>query len=84
MSPTTLNTIGLSLDLIGVVLLFFFGLTKNISKEGDTYIIHDMYPNKKEIKKWKIFNTASIIGFFLVILGFLFQIISNYPKIFSL
>lgn len=80
MDATTLNTIGLILDAVGVILLFFFGLTKNISKTGSVNFVFQG-KDENEIKKWKIYNFLSIIGFVFVVSGFTIQIISNYIKV---
>ncbi len=72
-----LNSIGLSLDIIGVILLFFFGLNKNISKGGTIHLVIEQ-TDETEKEQWKFYNWMSILGLVLVVIGFLIQIASNW------
>ena len=72
-----LNSIGLSLDIIGVILLFFFGLHKNINKEGTIHLVIEQ-TDEKEKKQWKFYKCMSILGLVLVVIGFMIQIASNW------
>jgi hypothetical protein len=79
MDSTHLNIIGLFLDIIGVLLIYFFGLPSNFNK-GDVRITEgeissiDKLKNKRIIKK-------SRIGIILIAIGFSLQFISNLISI---
>jgi len=77
MSSIDLNTLGLIFDIIGVLLLFKFGLTANPSKEGAMNFVFEGV-DEKIARKWRKYNFFSILGIILVIVGFILQIISNY------
>jgi hypothetical protein len=77
MTKETISTIGLVLDLVGVLLLFKYGLPSDISKDGVTTLSIGT-TNNKEIKKWKKYNLWSKIGLGFIFIGFILQIISNY------
>ena len=73
----TINTIGLIFDLIGVLLLFKYGLPSNVDKNGYIPLILEQ-EDEDEKKKWKTYNLWSKIGLGFISIGFIFQIISNY------
>ena len=77
MTNNTINTIGLIIDIIGIILLFKFGLPSEVSKTGDVLLLLEE-TNESEKRKWIRYNTWSKIGLGLIIIGFLFQIWSNY------
>ena len=60
--------------LIGSILLFFFGLSPAISKDGHINLILEQ-TDKKEIKKYKYFKIFSYLGISLIALSFLLQLI---------
>ena len=64
-SATAINSFGLVLDIIGVVLLFFYG-----AKIG----LWDYSPNSPNGKTSRL----PVLGLSLLILGFGFQILSNW------
>ena len=73
MSAYTINIIGLILDIIGVILIFFFaipsqGIKKDKNDPGRSVISTN--PNWYKYLKW--------LGLGLVILGFSFQARSSY------
>ncbi|GAA5039420.1 hypothetical protein GCM10011506_38590 [Marivirga lumbricoides] len=74
-TSTTLNIIGLSLDIIGVVLLFFYEPPK---PEIGALLLHSA-PTEAERNKVKAAKRKfSSIGLISLIIGFSFQIISNF------
>ena len=77
LSAAHINTLGLSFDIIGVCLLFKFGLPENISREGYNYMAWDNN-NYKEKQKAKFYDRMSFVALFFIVIGFVFQIISNY------
>ena len=71
-----LTLIGLCLDLVGVLLLFFYSLPINIShKSGVTFYLTEEQPivNNKNKKRYKLTKAALIF----ICLGFLLQIIGT-------
>ncbi|MGD8456049.1 MAG: hypothetical protein PVF83_06675 [Anaerolineales bacterium] len=72
------NSIGLILDIIGGVMLFLYGLAPRIDPEGRSYLFLNGYDNEEEKKKYKHYKLLSNIGIWLVIGGFIFQLIANF------
>ena len=77
MSTIDFNTIGLIFDIIVVLLLFKYVLTVNVSKEGTMNFVFEE-TDEEEKEKWKKYNFLSFLGLIFVILGFIFQIVSNF------
>jgi hypothetical protein len=66
-----INSIGLSFDIIGVIILFTIDLKTIGLDAGD--ILLTKLPEKIIKEKYKAYS-----GFGLILLGFLFQFISNF------
>lgn len=77
MTAACINDIGLLLDIFGAILLFKFGLPDSIDREGHCHIITEQV-DEEEIKKGKLYDKLGKIGLVLLILGFIFQLISNH------
>lgn len=60
--------------LVGSILLFFFGLSPAISKDGHINLILEQ-TDEKEIRKYKYFKIFSYLGISLIALSFLLQLI---------
>lgn len=73
----TINSIGLIFDIIGVLLLFKYGVPSEINSTGSITLILEQV-DQEEIKKWKKYNLWSKIGLLFIILGFAFQLYSNF------
>jgi hypothetical protein len=71
------NSIGLLLDIVGVVLIWWFGLLEPISRSGAKYLITGQ-TDEKEKKKAERFHTLSKVGLGLVMFGFVLQLASNF------
>lgn len=74
------NCIGLTFDIVGVIMLFFIGLPSDLDKHGAIYStvnINDTYANK-----WKKVNKLSKTGLSLIIFGFALQLLSTCWTIF--
>ena len=54
-TQTTLNSLGLFLDIVGVVILIKFGLPENISRAGATYLL-GAETDEEEKAKAKIYD----------------------------
>jgi hypothetical protein len=74
-SSTLINIIGLAFDIIGVVLLFFYELPK---PENGALLLESAPPKIEREKTRKIKRRFSVIGLIFLIIGFSFQIISNF------
>ena len=74
--PEIINSLGLALDIIGVILLFFYGLPEQINKTGAGVLTWDNDP--KEAEKWKRYKKRSYWALALLTIGFLLQIASNW------
>ena len=82
-----LNIIGLSIDFIGVTILFIWAPIQPNLEDGFSIGLEDStlidgktvsYWNEKKRKQKKKIGFLSIVGFGLILLGFLIQIISNF------
>jgi len=76
-SSTTLNSIGLICDIIGVLLLLFFWVVPQTAFIGMLATFKEELPENYQ-KKLKRMNILSSIGLALIIFGFVLQLISNY------
>ena len=71
-SPDVLNSCGLALDILGVVLLFFFGIPSRAGLDGVLTLDRGRGKDYKRAVFW------SRVGLGLLITGFLLQIASNH------
>lgn len=72
----TVINLGLLLDAIGVVLVWRFGLPPEISRHGHSSILLEGV-DEAEKRKAQIYDWLSRLGLFLIVLGFIVQIIGN-------
>jgi hypothetical protein len=77
MTSNQINSIGLIFDIIGVLILFKFGLPSEVSKTGSISIIAEQ-TDEDEVRKWKKYNLFSKIGLAFILIGFFLQLYSNY------
>ncbi len=84
MSSSTINSIGLIFDIVGVVILFYFGPpTLNITRDGYKilpFISNDDAETKKNKALAEKHDRFSQLGLKLLFLGFAFQLVSNWCK----
>jgi len=72
------NNIGLMLDVAGVIIIFFFGISSDLNKNG---AVGWLVENSEEMsKKAERHNRVSKLGLLLIIVGFTLQIIGNINK----
>ena len=71
-----MNSTGLALDIIGVALLFLYGLPKDIHKKGVPNMNWD--GQLMDPEGWNFYKFLSRVGLIIIILGFLLQLISNH------
>lgn len=76
MNTYVVNIVGLCLDILGVIIIFIYGLPSDVSKDGySTFTIEN--PDPIEVKKFNRYKLMSRIGLGLILLGFVVQVISN-------
>jgi hypothetical protein len=71
-----LNSIGLVLDIFGVVLLFKFGLPEEIRRTGASFVIIEE-TDEAEVTRAMLYDRLGRLGLGLLILGFTFQLTAN-------
>ena len=78
-----INSVGLDLDIIGVILLFIFGLPDSFVRDGPPTnpLSFDVDTDgvKQWKKKWKRYKCVSWFALVLLVFGFVLQIVSNHP-----
>lgn len=76
-TPTLVNSTGLGLDIIGVILIFFFGIPPKIDREGYVHIIAEQ-TDVEEKRKVQLYDRLSNAALILIIVGFILQLASNF------
>ena len=67
--------IGLTLDILGVILIFFYGISPLLDSEGRTYRTTGEI-DEKEKRKTKRYKCISRIGLIMIIIGFMLQLLA--------
>jgi hypothetical protein len=75
--PRQMNISGLSLNLIGVLLLFFFGMPYHIRSEGQSYIVTEQ-TNAAEEARDALFSKLGFAGLVLIAVGTFLQIVGTW------
>lgn len=71
------TSLGLVLDIVGVLMLWRFGLPENVDRKGDEYwITGNKHPD--EIAKAKKYDRLSLAAICLIVIGFILQITSQF------
>lgn len=75
--PKITNAAGLAFDIIGVLLLWKFGLPEFISREGHDYLITEEIngAEKEKAKKYDKYAKGALI---FIVIGFALQFISDF------
>ena len=68
-----LNSVGLGLDILGVVVIWIFGIPNHLAYKGVQIRIKEETRAKQER-----YRKISHLGLILLIAGFLFQLASNW------
>ena len=71
------NSLGLFLDIIGVILLFRFGLPQDVRRGGESFLLIEGV-DQREAAKAKWYDRISYVALALIISGFGLQIFSNH------
>ena len=77
MWPSIVNSLGLVFDIIGVVMLFKYGLPEEVSRSGAGFLQLEE-DDKDEVAKAARYDTLSRVALGLLVAGFLLQIVSNW------
>lgn len=73
---TFLVSLGLILDALGALLIFIFGISPKLDRDGSVCLAIGNDP--KEKRKVEIYDFAANTGLLLLIFGFLLQLASNF------
>ena len=72
-----INSLGLVLDIVGVVMIWRYGLPEPLSRKGAIYIIAEQSDQAEKAKAAR-YDLLSKTGLGLVLVGFLLQFLSNF------
>lgn len=72
------NTVGLVLDIFGVVLLFRFGLPPDVSRDGAVRLV--LGADEREAWKAKRYERLSWAALGLIVTGFALQIVGTWMR----
>jgi len=75
--PKIVNSLGLICDIVGVALIWHFGLPADINRTGSQRLILEQ-EDQKEIEAGKRYDFWSFWGFALLCFGFFLQLVSNF------
>ena len=74
--PGVVNTVGLAFDIVGVILIFRYGIGPDIRRGGPSYLIVGEDP--EEARRAGRYDHLGRTGLLLIIAGFGIQIFSNF------
>lgn len=77
LDSAVVSSIGLGLDIVGVLLLWRFGLPEAVSRGGFGYIILEGHDEAEKAKAER-YDLWAHLGLALLIFGFLLQLASNW------
>jgi hypothetical protein len=73
---TVLNVSGLAANLIGVILLFSYGMPYRVRTGGDVSIIASGPPDQNAIRAERRYERLGLLGLVLIVLGTAAQIVA--------
>ena len=76
MTPAILNTIGIVTALVGVLLLFRYGMPFRVSAGGGDMVVTN--PTEENIREESRYWWLGLLGLSLVMVGGLIQIAANF------
>lgn len=75
-----LSVLGLSLDLIGVVILFFFGIPPGLHVSGQSVMVKDQADHDMKTKLGQRYQKMQKLALAILIVGFALQIVAYFIK----
>ncbi len=81
LDPDIVNSVGLLLDIGGVVMLFFFGLPSKVEHPDSGIVVEWGVPpaeTERRRRQWHRHQFMARLGLAMLILGFVLQIVSNH------
>ena len=76
-ASTLINSFGLLLDIVGVVIIWKYGLPEPLSRTGANHIIAEQSDDAEAAKAAR-YDRLSMVGLGLLVVGFLLQLLSNF------
>lgn len=76
MSNAAISAIGLCLDIVGVLLLWKFGLPPDVRRDGASFLMLEQ-TDESEKKKGAYYDRMSHTAITLIVLGFAMQLIGT-------
>ena len=73
------NSLGLILDIAGVLLLWKYGLPESIDRTGEVHLVTEEVDQEEKLKAAK-YDVLAKVALSLVIAGFLLQLASNFIR----
>ena len=77
MNSTFLTAVGLVLDIIGFIFLWKFGLPPDVRRGGKSFLLLEER-DEDESKKATCYDRISRLSVFLIVMGFVFQLLGNF------
>jgi hypothetical protein len=71
------NSAGLFLDIVGVILVWRFGLPQDVRRSGTSYLLLEE-TDEAQIAKGKLYDKIAHLGIGLLVVGFGLQLVSNF------
>ena len=78
-TSSLVNSLGLVLDIVGVLVIWRFGLPTSSSRAGHVYLVTGLVDEVEKAKAAK-YDLLSKTGLGFVLFGFVFQLASNFIK----
>lgn len=75
-NSSILNIVGLTLDIIGVLMLFKYGLPPELNRDGAIFLVCEEN-DEEQIRKAKRYDKYSYSALTLLVIGFLLQLLAN-------
>src|SRR5580704_1567140 len=73
-SSIVFTVVGLGLNLVGIILLFLFGMPFRVRRNGNQYLVIKVDEDAKRTERW--FNALGWLGLSLIIAGVVLQAIA--------
>ena len=72
------SSVGLVLDIVGVSLLFKYGLSPELRESGGSVLVWGGGMSSEEAKEYRRYKRMSRIALGLLVVGFVLQIVGNF------